>query len=478
MAQKLRKSALMFGQAAQPEPPKPSLSEFYKGVGTGQAGAVQEIGKGVQKETEKIPGQFGIEYSGDGKAQFSKDSAFKPTVTPTTTTTVTAPPEGGYTTSEQAAKAAETAGKAIETLGTEEKAAETQLGESTQKSLEKMGEAAKELQDKLTKGKLGERREASELEKSAQDYRNILQTTPGTSNIGAVASLMKFYDMSKYGALESGLRQGEIALARQAAGATEQQLTQAEGERAGAVQQFKETSDQAYDDTKKAIEAEKKTQLENIKKYYDTERGKQQTIKETAEKKQIELKADAEKFDVTLNQVRNNPTISGLDNILNSLSGRAGDNWLNVRGQEVLRPFQGALKGLSEETISIQNDPNLSVKQRTQKLEDLNERINQYRGGIANELAAFLADTNTSSGDALDAAELIASAGLVDSLSPENKNMILDRIKRDKHISTDKYHVSTPQKLKQIYEAFGGQNAEDDLFAVDLPGGQRVYRAV
>jgi len=333
MAQKLRKSALMFGQVAQPEPPKPTLSSFYGGVGAGQVGAVEKVGEGVRTETSKLPGVFGgvtetkdeagktTGYAlgaGEAATPFKATVARTPTDLKTTGSldvTATVDDKGNITYKDKAGNVVQgpTAAQvgdwtsnaaanvsALQTAGAKEEAA---LQEASTKASEKAGETLKQQQDRLTKGKLGERREASELEKQAQDYRNILTTTPGTTNIAAVKNLMQFYDMKKYGSLESGLRQGEIALARQEAGSTEAGLQTAEGARTGAIEGFKEATQENYDKLTKAIEQDKQNKLKAIKDYYSSEIGKQQSTAETAKAKADELagverKAEAKKAEV------------------------------------------------------------------------------------------------------------------------------------------------------------------------------------
>ena len=467
MAQKLKKASLMFGQVDK-EPPKPTLSGFYGGVGKGQTEAVKTIGQETRKEAEAVPGAFGLTYT-DGKAGFAEGSTFKPTVDIKTTTSSVAPPEGGFKTSADAAAAAAAAGKNIQTLSDEQKAATAALDKSTTASEEAAGKVSEGLQEKLTKGKLGERREASELEKQAQDYRNVLTDTPGTSNIGAVKNLMRFYDQSKYGALESGLRQGEIALARQQAGTVEAGLQQAEGERVGAVQQFKDTSEQAYKDIKDQISKEKETKLEEIKKFYDSEAGKQKTAKETAELKRDELKKvedemDVKNLGVAGDAIKNNDTVPQIDKILKAISGMAGDNWLNVRGHEVLAPIKGEIQGLTEQAIAVQNDPALSIKDRTKKLEDINKEINTYKNKVAGELAAFLGDSNTQQGDAIHAAELIAYTGLTDSLSPEQKSTILKRLETAMTMGIGDEMTA---KAIRVYTSFGGNEKRANFIVQD-----------
>lgn len=479
MGQRLKKSALMFGQVSK-EPPKPTLSEFYRGVGEGQVGAVGEVTKGVKEKTAGIPGQFGVSYGEGGGAQFTEGSPFKPTVT-FTTTTQPMPADFG-TTSSDASKVAETAGKTSSTLEKEEKDAEVAAGKAATDALTKAGEKSKELGEQLTEKKLGERREASELEMAAKDYRNILTTTPGTSNVEAVASLMKFYD-PKYKTLESGLRQGEIALARQQAGVTEGAMGQAEGERVGAIQEYKTTSEKAYEDTKKLIDKEKEDSLKKIDEYYGGLRGKAETTKADAEKiagerKAEEDKAEVQKINLAGESIKNNPTMSGISQMLKDFSGRAGNNHLNIQGHKALLPIKSAIEGLVDKAVSVQNDPNLPLSERTKQLEDINKQINGYRGQIAGELTAFLDDQNTNPDDALGAAEQLMARGFIDDLTPEQKTIILNRLRKDSPsdvLYPDK--SSRARKRQNIISAFGGGSlAKDAQEARSAQDGQPRMR--
>jgi len=147
---------------------------------------------------------------------------------------------------------------------------------------------------------------------------------------------------------------------------------------------------------------------------------------------------------------------SAVEQTLESLSGRAGNNWLRNRGTEVLAPLKG-------KASSIVTDAALGNITKEEAI----KQIQEIQGQMARELAAFLGDGNTKPGDALDAAEQIAARGLVDKLSPEEKKMILTRIAKDLHINVrDKNHLSSVEKLINIYKAFGG-NPDDIAEAAD-----------
>lgn len=466
MAQKLKKTALMFGQVGQ-EPAKPTLSQFYGNVGAGQVGAVEKVGEGVRTEASKLPETFGVKYDESGKPAYTTTpsdvtSAFKPSVAITTTTSpVAIRPEAEYKDSAAAAADVAAAQKSAETLGTEQAIAETKLGESAAEAQRKAGEISAELQKRLTEGKLGERRAPSELEKQAQDYRNVLTGTPGTSNVAAVANLMKFYDMGKYGALESGLRQGETSLARQQAGVTEAGMETAESARAGTVEGFRTGAEQGYKDVQNLINTEKNTQLENIRKFYGDKIDAAKKAGADAEtiraaKQEAEDKAADVNISTTFKEITNNPA-TNINNVLNAIGGRAGDNWLNTRGTEVLTPIKSKVDNLVDRANQINASAVIPREEKQSQLNLIKEQINELKGEAAGQLTAFLGDTNTRPGDALDAAEQIMAAGLIDSLSENQKNLIKDRIKKDLHIEMfNKNKLSSPDKLMNIYRAFGG----------------------
>lgn len=467
MAQKLKQSSLFFGQAAkEKEPPKPTLSGFYRGVGEAQTGAVQDIGQKVQEQTATLPGQFGVKYGEEGKAQFAEKAPFKPIVAePTTAVTAsTLAPTG---TAAEAAKTQETAKANIETLQKEQAAAQAAAGKAVEESLKGAGEKSTEAQKMLTEKQLGERRAPSELEKAAQDYRNVLQTSPGTSNVAAVANLMKFYD-PKYRPLESQLRQGEMSLARQDAGTIEGQLAQAESQRGASIEGYKQQAEQSYKDIQDLIGKEKEKYLGTgaepgtIGKFYGEKIAAEEKTKgEAAEavktRSETERKEDdriaGEKFGTIESSAK------GIQNVLSQLSGRASDNWLNTRGHEVIGPIAGEMTRLSEEARTLANAPNVSGEDKKTRLDQINRDIESYKTQAAGELAAFLGDTNTEPGDALDAAEQIAAAGLINNLSDDQKRVIRERIERDMHTGGGDWLTQSTQgaaKLDRIYKAFGG----------------------
>lgn len=466
MAQKLKRAALMFGQVAQ-EPPKPTLSDFYRGTGEGQIGAVQGVTKQVDDETKKIPGSFGMTYGDDGKASFVPgENQFNPTVAAPTTSTTQFDKDKKYTSSADAAAAATAAEDAGVALDKDKATAVGKLDEAVTDASKKAGEASTAAQEKLTKGNLGERRAPSELEKQAQDYRNVLTSTPGTSNIGAVKNLMQFYDMTKYGALESGLRQGEIALARQQAGVTEAGMEMAEGARAGAVEGYKQGAEQAYTDVRKLIDEDKKAELEKIDKFYKDEKDKAAAAGASAAQQAGDLQKEEDaKADVEINaNFRNISEGPGnnIQNILNQLAGRAGGNWLRERGSQALGPLKVKFDTILDNAKAIQASVTLSRAEKKAQLERLSKDAKALEGQMAGELAAFLGDTNTHPGDALDAAEQIVASGLHKSMDYRSIRKIMDRIARDYKNRPNIEEYGSPGKIYKIYEALSGGNNIDN----------------
>jgi hypothetical protein len=161
----------------------------------------------------------------------------------------------------------------------------------------------------------------------------------------------------------------------------------------------------------------------------------------------------------------NDPTYKGIENILNQIGGRGGNNWLNTRGSDAIKPLKQEMLSLSDDAKDVAGSSLLSAPEKTKRLNEIKGKIKEVRGKVAGELAAFLGDGNTGPGDALDAAEQIVAAGLVDNLSDAQKDVIRRRIEKDMHVSVkDKNTYSDAAKLIRIYKALGGTkpNFEDD----------------
>lgn len=471
------RSKLFFGQLTggqQSDKSKPTLSGFYRGVGEAQTGAVQDIGQKVQEQAAKLPEEFGVKYAPEGgAAEFADKSSFKPVVaTPSTAVSAATLAETG--TAADAQKTAEQAQANIQKLKEEQAAAQTAAGEAIEKSLKGAGEKSAETQKRLTEGQLGERREMSQLEQAAQNYRNILKDEPGTSNVMAVANLMKFYD-PKYKSLESGLRQGEIALARQDAGTVESQLAQAESQRGASVEGYKQQAEQSYKSIQDLIGKEREKYLGagskkgELEKFYGEKIGAEEATKGKAEAA-VTQRTEQERKEADRKAGEQFGAIEGgaksIQNVLSAISGRGSNNWLNKRGHQVLGPIAGEMARLSEEARTVASSINLTGNEKQEKLNIIENNIKTHKEQAAGELAAFLFDTGTHPRDALDAAGALIAAGLVNNLSEDQKRGIRERIARDKHVEYSKYHKSSPEKLQKIYEAFDGKNK---LFAENKP---------
>jgi hypothetical protein len=147
------------------------------------------------------------------------------------------------------------------------------------------------------------------------------------------------------------------------------------------------------------------------------------------------------------------PVKTSIKNVLQAISGRGSNNWLNKQGTQKLAPLVSELATL-ETDLQLKLAANLEPEVLQTELTNFQNKVKEIKGRAAGELAAFLGDGNTRPGDALDAAEQIMAAGLIDSLSPADKKMIVDRIARDTHLANKTQ--SSMQKLYNIYRAFGG----------------------
>ena len=147
------------------------------------------------------------------------------------------------------------------------------------------------------------------------------------------------------------------------------------------------------------------------------------------------------------------PVKTSIKNILQAISGRGAKNWLHTQGTQKLAPLVSELATL-ETDLQLKLAANLEPEVLQTELNNFQNKVKEIKGRAAGELAAFLGDGNTRPGDALDAAEQIMAAGLIDSLSPQDKKMIVDRIAKDTHLANR--DQSSVQKLYSIYNAFGG----------------------
>lgn len=494
MAVKFNRSKHFFGQLAGGQSPQDygsTMSSFYGGVGSEQTGAVKKIGEGVEKETKGLAGKLGLtETVGeDGKVStsLSQGGPFAVTATPgqpapaTTTSSGTAatpsptPPATPTKVTVRDKNADETldqylaylkstfdtAGGSVEEWKKSGKSAEEYLNDLLTKTRTAADKARTAAEGRLTEGKLGQRAEESELEKQAKSYQNVLATEPGTSNIKALAMLTQFYD-PKYLTLESGLRQGEMALGRQEAIGNVEAMSQAEAARAGAIGEYGKQVKGLGQELMSKIGEQEEAKRKEFKDFYskgqEEAEATQKDVSGRIKKTEADIEAkDAEDLKTASKDLENDPTYTGIENVLNAISGRAGNNWLNTRGNEALKPIKQEMITLSDEAKQIAEHPTLSTKEKIQRLNKIKDKVKQVRGKVARELAAFLGDQNTHPGDALDAAEQIMAAGMVDDLSEDERAMIRQRLWRNKHVEYfDKNHLSSAEKLARVYKAFGG----------------------
>jgi hypothetical protein len=488
MGQRLKKTSLFFGQVAggqQPAEYKSTLSGLYGDVGAGQTEAVKTLGQQVQQKTQGLAGALGLEQkvsdTEPDKITTTLTDKFRPTVdiskgVPSTTpgaaatpipSAVSIPTKAEGETDEDYLKklnaALTAAGTNIEDWKKSGKSAEDYLKDVLKSKQEAAGKAATEAQEQVTEKKLGARPVVqSELEKQASSYQNILASSPGTSNVGAVANLMKFYDTTKYKTLEAGIRQGETALARQEAIKNVGEMSDAERARATAIGEYSKQARELGQTLQQKVGEAGEAESKRLSDYF----GAGQTAAEKAKSDiegeitkttgRIETKAK-EDFSSETKKATENQGLTQIDNILKAIKGRAGDNWLNTRGSEVLEPLRTKMAALRDQIDVINQNPSIDTKTKTDRMRTLNTQINDVQRQVAGELTAFLGDTNTKPGDALDAAEQIAAAGLIDLLSEDQKNVIRNRIEKDIHFEErDKNRLSSPEKLLNIYNAFGG----------------------
>lgn len=327
MAKRLKASSLLLGQVDSARSPKQgSLAEFYSGVSKGQTGAIQKKATETTEATRGLAGDLGLDQTegDDGKVKttLKDDSKFRstvaipepitgnrgtyqddyilggpppPVVAPGTDGKVSVPgqvvmPRLSGGTDVDSLKRDEraisdaiiAAGSSVEEWKASGLSAAEYINELNRKNAEAAGEAAKEAQERLTEKKLGARGQQSELEKQASDYTNVIASEPGTSNIKALANLTKFYDMGKYGALESGIRQGELALARQEAQSDLAAQQSAESMRAAAISEYGKQSKELGGILQSEVEAANEAERKRVEDYY-------KTGLETAQKQKGEL---------------------------------------------------------------------------------------------------------------------------------------------------------------------------------------------
>lgn len=487
MAKRLKSSNLLMGQVEASRAPKQdTLAGFYSDVSRGQTGAIQKKAGETTKATRGLAGELGLDQKIDDTTQQSTTTLgtkFKPTVDTTTggektdipTTVATVSATAGDST-DLAALDADVASltKYLDDLGITKKQWEALSAEKKQELLDNIDKKRKEAdeaittaQKRLTEKKLGARGQASELEEEAKSYQNIIASEPGTSNIKALANLTKFYDMSKYGALESGIRQGELALARQEAQSDLAAQESAESQRSAAIAEYGKQSKELGQTLKTEFETAATDEEKKLKDFYagkigevDDQTTAAQTALDTAKGKVAEQ--ERVQFDTEAKGITEDKGYEGIVNVLKAISGRGRNNWLNTQGHSVLDPLKQKMLTLRDDAQAIGDNVLLSTREKTAKLKELNKELKDLRGQVAQKLTEFLADglgpeKGTRPGDALDAAEMIVYGGFVNDLTPHQKDIIIRRLERDLHVITnDPNHNSSPEKLERIYRAVGG----------------------
>jgi hypothetical protein len=477
MARRLKRSSLIFGQIQKPAT-TPSLAGYYKGVAAGRRGAVQEIGKGVEEKTRGLTGELGLTETVDadtGEVSTGMGDKFKATVTvpgadgkggsitggagtvqkgekpsesktlagPNITTTGTVRTTTGASSlddlsndQEAFKKALETLGKSIsdwEASGVDAKAYLDSLLANTRANA---NEVIKEVNQRLEEENLGQRREPSETEKQAQSYQNIIANEPGTSNIKALANLSKFYDMARYGAVESGIRQGELALSREEMQGEKEAMETAEGARSAAIKDYGEQSKRLTGELGTELTEQETEERKKLSEFFDTGKdtltdeekrlkGEQENIgKDITKKEEEEVNTLADSIAFTYKN--SNPKY-----IMDILEQDFPEgSHLRNRGKEVMQPLQTKLASLSDQIEQIKTNPNIDNKTKKKRLEELQTSMDDVRRSMAGELTAFLDDRNFRNKDphqAMDAISFIKKAGL-DRVMTEQQKQNLSRI--------------------------------------------------
>lgn len=479
MAKKLKRSSLLLGQIQKPAT-TPSLAGYYKGVAAGQRGAVQEIGKGVEEKTRGLTGELGLTETVDektGEVSTGMGDKFKATVTVPGADGKGGSITGGAGTVQKGEKPSESktlAGTNITTTGT----VRTTTGASSlddlsndqeafKKALETLGksitdweasgvdakayldsllantrtnanEVIEEVNQRLEEENLGQRRAPSETEKQAQSYQNIIANEPGTSNIKALANLSKFYDMARYGAVESGIRQGELALSREEMQGEKEAMETAEGARSAAIKDYGEQSKRLTGELGTELTEQETEERKKLSEFFDTGedtltdeekrlKGEQENIgKDIIKKEEEEVNKLADSIASTYKN--SNPQY-----IIDNLNQFPEGSWLRNRGKEVMQPLQTKLANLSDQIEQIKANPNIDNKTKKKRLEELQTSMDDVRRSMAGELTAFLDDKNFRNKDphqAMDAIAFLKKAGL-DRVITKQQKADLSRIARE-----------------------------------------------
>lgn len=171
------------------------------------------------------------------------------------------------------------------------------------------------------------------------------------------------------------------------------------------------------------------------------------------------------------------PVRESLKNILQAISGRGAKEWLNTQGTKKLAPLVSELATLQTD-LTLTLAKKLTPEVLKKELENFQNKVTEIKGRASGELAAFILDKpepgkpgGTKPGTALDAAELLVSSGLWNSLPPREQEIAKMRIWNDAHFNTwDKNHLSSIDKLVNVYTAMGGQGDQLRKRAEAKPG--------
>ena len=473
MGKRIKRSSLVLGQIAKPAT-TPSLAGFYKNVAAGTRGAVEDITKGVEQKTQGLGEELGLTETVDkdtGKVSTGMGDKFKVTVDTGSKTISGGPqpastPAGGtpppaektankFTLATDTSKSTSrttTAVSSLEDLDKDLKTLNTALktlgsgldklkasGEDASKFLEDLlassrksaQEVIDEVNSRLSEENLGKIRNPSELEKQAESYQNIIADLPGTSNIEALKNLYSFYDMARYGTLESGLRQGELALSRQEMQGEKSAMEAAESGRASAIGRYGKQSKFLTDELGEELTSQEEAERKKLADYYaglgaEIEKDKKATETEIGNVKKDITKKEEEAVNNISNEVSGDYEDSNLQSVLDNILELPEGRWLRNQGVAKLQPLKTELANLADQIEQIKANPNIDNRTKVERLKTLKNDMNNVRQRAIGELLAFMDDDNHMVKDpdgALQAISLIGGrSNLMKFITEDQKN--------------------------------------------------------
>lgn len=215
---------------------------------------------------------------------------------------------------------------------------------------------------------------------------------------------------------------------------------------------------------------------DDFNKYFNEQDGKitdkvsaTRKALEDAKKSQEDALKDAELEVIRAQEVETKDLkapIESINNVLERIGGWGG--WIGEQGTSKLAPIK---KNIDRLIADFENEKKYfkTPEDRENALNELKGKINNEKTNAANELAAFLGDTNTNFWDAAKAAQELIDSKLIDSLSPENKQMIINRMARE----LDKRSVRNNQNAStwgyDILTILGGLDKAPPVVKIQQP---------